>query len=159
MNDQNNPNNHTIYNSTTVPRSTNHHIASFLRHIQTHTPNHSGQLFGFLALFISGGFLLILTGVTVTSFVLGFVVLLPIIIISSPLWFPLLLIVTGFLSFAGFLFGTVGVVTWMFRYFKGMRPLGSDQVDYARSRVYYMVARVKDYVSGYLNNYKMNYVA
>lgn len=157
MANRTNPSSHTqqrpIYGSTTVPRSntTNHPIASLLRQLQSHAPNYSGQLFGFLALLISGGILLLLTGITVTVSVLSFIAFLPLIIISSPIWIPLFLLVTGFLSLAGFLFGTASVVSWTYRYFKGMHPVGSDQVDYARSRIYDTAAHVKDYAGGYIH--------
>ncbi|XP_020866597.1 oleosin 14.9 kDa [Arabidopsis lyrata subsp. lyrata] len=160
MADRTNPSSHTqhrpIYNSTTVPRSnnttTNHPLSSLLRQLlQSQSPNHSGQLFGFLAFFISGGILLLLTGITVTASVLGFIAFLPLIIITSPIWIPLFLVVTGFLSVAGSLFATGAVVLWLYRYFKGMHPLGSDQVDYARSRIHDTAAHVKDYAGGYFH--------
>ncbi|WZY97085.1 hypothetical protein YC2023_069414 [Brassica napus] len=142
-----------VYGSTTVPRSTNvnNPVASFLRQLQSKAPNHSGQLFGLLAFFISGGILLLLTGITVTAFVLGFIAFLPIIIISSPIWIPLFLLVTGFLSLAGMVFGTAALISWTYRYFKGMHPVGSDQVDYARSRIFDTAAHVKDYAGGYIH--------
>ncbi|KAJ4870538.1 Oleosin family protein [Raphanus sativus] len=142
------------YGSTTVPsrgNNMNHPIASFLRQLQSQSPEHSRQRFGLLAFFISGGILLLLTGITATAFVLGFIAFLPIIIISSPIWVPLFLLVTGFLSVAGFLFGTAAVVSWTYRYFKGMHPVGSDQVDYARSRIYDTAAHVKDYAGEYFH--------
>ncbi|WZZ63991.1 hypothetical protein YC2023_075361 [Brassica napus] len=142
-----------VYGSTTVPRSTNinNPVASFLRQLQSKARNHSGQLFGLLAFFISGGILLLLTGITVTAFVLGFIAFLPIIIISSPIWIPLFLLVTGFLSLAGMVFGTAALISWTYRYFKGMHPVGSDQVDYARSRIFDTAAHVKDYAGGYFH--------
>lgn len=142
-----------VYGSTTVPRSTNinNPVASFLRQLQSKAPNHSGQLFGLLAFFISGGILLLLTGITVTAFVLGFIAFLPIIIISSPIWIPLFLLVSGFLSLAGMVFGTAALISWTYRYFKGMHPVGSDQVDYARSRIFDTAAHVKDYAGGYIH--------
>lgn len=154
MADRTNPSHRPIYGSTTVPRSNtfSHPIASLIRQLQSHAPNHySRQRFGFLAFFISGGVLLLLTGITVTASVLGFIAFLPIIIISSPIWIPLFLIATGFLSLAGFLFATGAVVSWTYRYFKGMHPLGSDQVDYARSRIYDTAAHVKDYAGVYFH--------
>ncbi|KAJ4881852.1 Oleosin family protein [Raphanus sativus] len=144
----------TPYGSTTVPsrgNNMNHPIASFLRQLQSQSPEHSRQRLGLLAFFISGGILLLLTGITATAFVLGFIAFLPIIIISSPIWVLLFLLVTGFLSVAGFLFGTAAVVSWTYLYFKGMHPVGSDQVDYARSRIYDTAAHVKDYAGGYFH--------
>ncbi|EOA39371.1 hypothetical protein CARUB_v10012438mg [Capsella rubella] len=161
MADRTNPSSYTqqrpIYNSTTtVPRSntttTSHPLSSLLRQLlQSQSPNYSGQLFGLLAFFISGGILLLLTGVTVTASVLGLIALLPVIIITSPIWIPLFILVTGFLSLAGFLFATGAFVTWLYRYFKGMHPIGSDQVDYARSRIHDTAAHVKDYAGGYFH--------
>ncbi|KAF8083844.1 hypothetical protein N665_0749s0008 [Sinapis alba] len=143
------------YASTTVvpPRrnNINHPIASFLRQLQSQSPHHSRQRFGLLAFFISGGILLLLTGITATAFLLGFIAFLPIIILSSPIWIPLFLLVTGFLSVTGFLFGTATVVSWTYRYFKGMHPVGSEQVDYARRRIYDTAAHVKDYAGGYFH--------
>ncbi|CAN8321027.1 unnamed protein product [Cochlearia groenlandica] len=144
---QERPNN----NTTTSPHNTNHFITSLLHYLKSHTPNYSDQLFGLLAFFISGGILLLLTGITVTVSVLGFIAFLPLIIISSPVWIPLFLVITGFLSFAGFLFGTTGLVSWLYKYFRGMHPVGSDQVDYARSRIYDTAAHVKEYAGGYLH--------
>ncbi|XP_010500440.1 PREDICTED: oleosin 16 kDa-like [Camelina sativa] len=160
MADRTNPSSYTqqrpINNSTTVPRSnttTNHPLSSLLRQLlQSQSPNYSGQLFGLLAFFISGGILLLLTGITVTASVLGIIAFLPVIIITSPIWIPLFLLVTGFLSLAGFLFATGVVVSWLYRYFKGMHPIGSDQVDYARSRIYDTAAHVKDYAGGYFHS-------
>ncbi|KAG2255263.1 hypothetical protein Bca4012_092096 [Brassica carinata] len=142
------------YGSTIAPprgNNINHPIASFLRQLQSQSPEHSRQRFGLLAIFISCGILLLLTGITVTTFVLGFIAFLPIIIISSPIWIPLFLLVTGFLSVAGFLFSTAAVMSWMYRYFKGMHPVGSEQVDYARSRIYDTAAHVKDYAGVYFH--------
>ncbi|XP_010461720.1 PREDICTED: oleosin 16 kDa-like [Camelina sativa] len=160
MADRTNPSSYTqqrpINNSTTVPRSnttTNHPLSSLLRQLlQSQSPNYSGQLFGLLAFFISGGILLLLTGITVTASVLGIIAFLPVIIITSPIWIPLFLLVTGFLSLAGFLFATGAVVSWLYRYFKGMHPIGSDQVDYARSRIHDTAAHVKDYAGGYFHS-------
>ncbi|XP_010548141.1 PREDICTED: oleosin 1-like [Tarenaya hassleriana] len=125
-----------------------HNAAALLRQLRSHGPT-SAQLFGFLAFFISGGILLFLTGVTVTASVLGFIAFLPLIIISSPVWVPVVVLVGGFLTVAGSIVGTAAVVSWTYRYLRGMHPVGSDQVDYARTRIYDTAAHVKDYAREY----------
>ncbi|CAA7053074.1 unnamed protein product [Microthlaspi erraticum] len=136
-----------MYGSTTTA-DRNSLVESFLGLLQSHSPT-STQLFAFLALFISGGILLFLLGVTATAAVLGFIVLLPLIVISSPIWIPIFVLVGGFLTVAGFLVGTVALVLWTYRYFRGMHPVGSDQMDYARSRIYDTASHVKDYAREY----------
>ncbi|CAH2053377.1 unnamed protein product [Thlaspi arvense] len=135
-----------IYSSNTT--DSNSPYASLLRLVRSHSPT-SSQLFAYLALFISSGILLFLLGVTVTAAVLGFIVFLPLIIISSPIWIPVFVVVGGFLTVTGFLVGTVTVVSWTYRYFRGMHPVGSDQMDYARSRIYDTASHVKDYAREY----------
>ncbi|KAK2663574.1 hypothetical protein Ddye_002148 [Dipteronia dyeriana] len=125
---------------------------SFLRKLQTHTPN-SAQVVGFMTLFISGSILLLLTGLTITATVLGLIFFTPLLIVSSPIWVPLgtvlFLTVAGFLSFCGFGVATVAGLSWMYRYFRGLHPPGSDRVDYARSRIYDTASHVKDYAREY----------
>ncbi|ESQ48044.1 hypothetical protein EUTSA_v10021947mg [Eutrema salsugineum] len=136
-----------IYGSNTTG-SNNSSYASLLRLLRSHSPT-SSQLFGFLALFISTGILLFLLGVTATATTIAFIVFLPVIIVSSPIWIPIFVIVVGFLTVTGFLVGTVAVVLWTYRYFRGMHPVGSDQMDYARSRIYDTASHVKDYAREY----------
>ncbi|KAJ0049679.1 hypothetical protein Pint_16401 [Pistacia integerrima] len=125
---------------------------SFLRKLQAHAPN-STQLIGFLALFISGSILLLLIGLTVTATILGLIFFAPLLIISSPIWVPigtiLFLTVAGFLSVCGFGVAVVAGLSWMYRYFRGLHPPGSDRFDYARSRIYDTASHVKDYAREY----------
>ncbi|MBA0638451.1 hypothetical protein Godav_005233 [Gossypium davidsonii] len=107
-------------------------FSTFLQRIQAHSP-HSAQL----PLFITALILLLLTGLTVTVTSLGFIFFMPLIIISSPVWFPIGAVVL--IVFAGF--ASV--------YFKGMHPPGWDRVDYARSRIYDTASHVKDYAMEY----------
>ncbi|XWS50689.1 hypothetical protein CRYUN_Cryun12cG0108000 [Craigia yunnanensis] len=126
--------------------------STFLRKIQAHAPN-STQLLGFLTLFISASILLILTGLSVTSAILGFICFMPLILISSPIWFPLgtvlFVAIAGFLSACGFVVVAVAGLSWIFRYYRGMHPPGSDRIDYARSRIYDTASHVKDYAMEY----------
>ncbi|VVA98108.1 unnamed protein product [Arabis nemorensis] len=135
-----------IYGSTTTDN--NSPIASLLRLLRSHSPT-STQLFGFLALFVSSGILLFLLGATVIATALGLIAFLPLIVISSPIWIPVFVVVGGFLTVVGSLLGTVALVSWTYRYFRGMHPVGSDQMDYARSRIYDTASHVKDYAREY----------
>ncbi|KAL2481998.1 Oleosin family protein [Forsythia ovata] len=129
---------------------------SFLHKLQVHSPN-STQLIGFMTLVISGGILLLLTGLTLTVTVLGLIFFTPLILISSPIWVPagtiIFLIISGFLSFLGFGIGAVAVISWLYRYFRGFHPPGSDRVDYARSRIADTASQVKDYARDQYGEY------
>ncbi|XP_027121374.1 oleosin G-like [Coffea arabica] len=124
----------------------------FLRKMHEHAPN-STQLIGFLTLVISGGILLLLTGLTLTATVLGLIFFAPLIIISSPIWVPagsiLFVIIAGLLSFFGFGVAAMAAFSWLYRYFRGFHPPGSDRVDYARSRIANTASQVKDYAREY----------
>lgn len=69
------------------------------------------------------------------------------------MWVPagtLVFIVTaGFLSVCGFGVALVAALSWMYRYFRGLHPPGSDRVDYARTRIYDTASHVKDYAREY----------
>ncbi|KAL0719223.1 hypothetical protein Bca4012_068547 [Brassica carinata] len=131
-----------IYGTNTTER--NSPYASLLRLLRSRSPT-SSRLFGFLALFISGGLLTFLLGVSLTATAIGFIAFLPLIIISGQIWLPGFVLVGGCLTVAGFLVGAVAVVSWTYRYFRGMHPAGSDQMDYARGRIYDTASHVKDY--------------
>ncbi|OAY50224.1 oleosin [Manihot esculenta] len=139
------------------PAATNN-ASIFLRKLQAHAPN-STQLVGFLTFLISASILLLLTGITVTVSVLGLIFFAPLIILSSPIWFPvgiiLFLSVAGFLSICGVGVAVVGGLAWMYRYYRGMNPPGSERFDYARSRIYDTASHMKDYAKecgGYLQS-------
>lgn len=126
--------------------------SAFLRKLQAYAPN-SSQLVGFLTLLISGSILLLLSGITVTVAVLGLIFLTPLIIVSSPIWLPvgivLFLTVAGFLSICGVGVAVVGGLSWLYRYYRGMNPPGSDRFDYARSRIFDTASHMKDYAREY----------
>ncbi|KAJ9187317.1 hypothetical protein P3X46_002786 [Hevea brasiliensis] len=136
---------------TSRPSATTN-TSTFLRKLQAHAPN-STQLFSFLTLLISGSILLLLTGITVTVTVLVLIFFAPLIIVSSPIWVPvgilLFLSVAGFLSVCGVVVAFVGGLSWMYRYYRGMNPPGSDRLDYARSRIYDTANHMKDYAKEY----------
>ncbi|KAI4344044.1 hypothetical protein L6164_011319 [Bauhinia variegata] len=126
--------------------------STFLRKLQEHAPN-STQLVGLLTFLITGAILLVLTGITVAGTILGLVFIMPLIIVSSPLWVPvgtvLFIAAAGFLIVCGFGVVAVAASSWMYRYFRGLHPPGSDRIDYARSRIYDTASHVKDYAREY----------
>uniref|UniRef100_A0A5B7BFF1 Putative oleosin n=1 Tax=Davidia involucrata TaxID=16924 RepID=A0A5B7BFF1_DAVIN len=146
------------FQRATRPTSISNSGSAFLHKLHEHAPN-SAQLIGFLTLVISGGILLLLTGLTITATVLGLIFFTPLIVISSPIWVPagtvLFFAVAGFLSMCGFGVAVVAALSWMYRYFRGFHPPGSDRVDYARSRIADTASHVKDYAreyGGYLHS-------
>ena len=126
--------------------------AAFLRKLQDRGPN-STQLACILTLLLTASVLLLLTGLTVAGAVLGLIFFLPLIIVSSPVWVPagtfLFIVTAAFLSVCGFGVALVAVLSWMYHYFRGLHPPGSDRVDYARSRIYDTASHVKDYAREY----------
>lgn len=137
------------YPSTNRPTSA---TSSMLQKLREHAPN-STQIAGLATLVISGGILLLLAGLTLTAAVLGLIFFAPLILISSPIWFPIGVLifvgVAGFLSFFGFGVAVVAAVSWLYRYFKGFHPPGSNRFDYARTRIADTAGQMKDYARDY----------
>ncbi|KAF9595310.1 hypothetical protein IFM89_038462 [Coptis chinensis] len=134
---------------TTRPGGTTN---TFMKKLHEHIPN-STQLIGLLTLVVSGGILLVLTGLTITTTILGVIFFAPLIVISSPIWLPIgtviFIAIAGFLSMCGFGVGTLATLTWLYKYFKGTHPIGADRVDYARSRIADTASHMKDYAKEY----------
>ncbi|KAG6506188.1 oleosin-like [Zingiber officinale] len=124
-----------------------------LRLIRQHAPPNSTRLLGLLTLVVSGGILLALAGITFTGFALAVVFLGPILLLTSPVWVPAAALVFGatavVLSACGFGVAAVAGATWVYRYAIGRHPVGSDRVDYARSRIADTASHVKDYAREY----------
>ncbi|OWM90324.1 oleosin 1-like [Punica granatum] len=116
-------------------------------------PQTSTRLLGLLALAISGGALLLLTGLTAAATLMGLIFFAPLILLSSPIWVPiaavLLVAVFGLLSLCGFGIAGLAALSWLYRYFRGSHPPGSDQADYARRRIYDTARNMKDYAQDY----------
>ncbi|KAH6798757.1 Oleosin family protein [Perilla frutescens var. frutescens] len=136
------------YPATSRPTAT----SSILQKLSDHVPN-SAQLVGLATLVISGGILLLLSGLTLTATVLGLIFFTPLILISSPIWVPagflIFVVVSGLLSFLGCGVAAVPAVSWIYRYFRGLHPPGSDRFDYARTRLADTAGHVKDYAREY----------
>lgn len=126
--------------------------------IQDHAPN-SSQVVGFLSLIVSAAILLVLTGLTVSGATLGLIVFGPLLLVTSPVWVPagavVFVLLAGAASVVGAAIAAVAVATWLFRYFTGRHPVGSDRIDFARSRIADTAIHVKDYArecGGYLQS-------
>ncbi|XP_023884970.2 oleosin G [Quercus suber] len=124
----------TFSNSTT---------SAFLRKIKEHAPT----------LLISGSILLLLTGLIVTATVLCIIFFSPLILFTSPIWFPigafLFVVTAGFMSLCGFGGAVVAGLSWIYRYFRGMHPPGPDQFGNGRSWIYDTASHVKDHATQY----------
>ncbi|KAA8542303.1 hypothetical protein F0562_023561 [Nyssa sinensis] len=146
------------YQRATRPINNSSSGSSFLRKLHEHVPN-STQLIGLFTLVISGAILLLLTGITITATVLALIFFTPLVVISSPIWVPagiiLFFALACFLSMCGSGVAVVAALSWMYRYFRGFHPPGSDRFDYARSRIADTASHVKDYAreyGGYLHS-------
>ncbi|XP_039116526.1 oleosin-like [Dioscorea cayenensis subsp. rotundata] len=120
--------------------------------VQHRAPNPT-QLVGFLTLIVSGGILLMLSGLTITGLVMGLIAFAPVILVTGPLWFPaavvLFIAAAVVLSTCGVGVAVLAAVTWLYRYFTGKHPWGTDRLDYARSRIADTATHVKDYAREY----------
>ncbi|XP_076919540.1 oleosin G-like [Bidens hawaiensis] len=118
-----------------------------------HQSLNSTQIMGIITLLISGTILLLLTGITLTVAVVGLIFFAPIIILTSPVWVPIgilvFVVIVGFLMFCGSGVAAVAAAAWLYKYFRGLHPVGSDRVDYARSRIADTASHVKDYAREY----------
>ncbi|GAU49895.1 hypothetical protein TSUD_281800 [Trifolium subterraneum] len=86
--------------------------------------SNSTQLFGLLTLLIISTISLILTGLTLVIIIMGLIFFSPLIILLSPIWVPVFTILfvftVMFLSTCGFGIVVVAMLSWMFRYFRGL---------------------------------------
>ncbi|KAL7133337.1 hypothetical protein ABFS83_12G134100 [Erythranthe nasuta] len=125
---------------------------SIIQKLREHAPN-STQLAGLATLVVSGGILLLLAGLTLTATVLSLIFFAPLILISSPIWFPIgvliFIVVSGFLSFLGFGVAAVAAASWLYRYFRGLHPVGSNRFEFARTRIADTAGQMKDYAREY----------
>ncbi|XP_039040486.1 oleosin-like [Hibiscus syriacus] len=111
---------------------------TFLQKVKALAPD-SGQLLGFIILFILASVLIILTGLAATAVILGFIFFMPLILVSSPVWFPigavLFVSIVGFLSSCSFGAVAVAVLLWPYRYANGTQPVESGTLDQRGKRI------------------------
>ncbi|XP_020576323.1 oleosin 1-like isoform X2 [Phalaenopsis equestris] len=83
-----------------------------------------------------GGLMLLFSGLTLTGTVIALAVATPLLVIISPVLVPatiaVALIVGGFLASGVFGVAAILVLSWMYRYVTGKRPVGADEIDKAR---------------------------
>ncbi|XP_004488373.1 oleosin-like [Cicer arietinum] len=124
------------------PKPTTITIATSASSLLRNHVSNSTQLFGLLTLLITWAISLVLTGLTVIITIMGLIFFAPVIILLSPIWVPsfaiLFVFTVGFLSTCGFGIVVVAILTWMFRYFRGLHPsaghgLPSKLIDTAAS--------------------------
>jgi len=86
--------------------------------------SNSTQLFGLLTLLIISTISLLLTCLTFVVTIMGFILFAPLIILLSPILVPVFAILfvftVGFLFTCGFGIVVLAMMSWIFRYFKGL---------------------------------------
>ncbi|KAF5732275.1 oleosin 1-like [Tripterygium wilfordii] len=96
----------------------------------------------------AGGSLLVLSGLTLTGTVIALTVATPVLVIFSPVLVPAVitvsLILAGFLASGGFGVAAITVLSWIFRYVTGRRPLGAEQLEQARMKLTGKSREMKD---------------
>ncbi|KAL3748732.1 hypothetical protein ACJRO7_009900 [Eucalyptus globulus] len=106
----------------------------------------SPHLFGFLALVVSDAVLLLLIGLTITAAVMGLIILAPLLIVSSPIWVPVAVVlfaaVAAALSACGFGVIALAGLSWLYKYFRG-----SDLSGLGRGSNAARTGHAKDYAS------------
>ncbi|PKU81927.1 oleosin 16 kDa-like [Dendrobium catenatum] len=86
-----------------------------------------------------GGSMLLLSGLTLTGTVIVLTVATPLLVIFSPVLVPatiaVVLIVGGFLISGVFGVAALLLLSWMYRYVTGKRPVGADEIDKAQATI------------------------
>ncbi|XP_027368210.1 oleosin 1-like [Abrus precatorius] len=129
----------TVTETQVSRRATTTTSSSLLQRLREHVSN-SSQFFGVFTLIVTSAILLFLTGLTVIGAIMGLILFSPLIIVTSPIWVPfftlLFLVTVTFFSMCGFGVVVVAGLTWMYRYFRGLHPPGSERLEHARNRIY-----------------------
>ncbi|KAI3857960.1 hypothetical protein MKX03_006174 [Papaver bracteatum] len=111
---------------------------------------------GFTKLLMSGAVLLCLTGITLSSAVLGIILVSILIMMSSPIWVPiatiLLISMIGFLWICGLGAALIFGLPWMYKYLRATYPLGSDWVDDVRNQIMGTAGQMRDYAREYFRS-------
>lgn len=100
----------------------------------------------------AGGSLLVLSGLTLAATVVALTIATPLLVIFSPVLVPAavtaFLVASGFLASGGFGVAAFSVLSWIYRYVTGKRPVGAEQLD-AREKVAGKARDVKDKAQQY----------
>ncbi|XP_024400408.1 oleosin G [Physcomitrium patens] len=111
---------------------------------QQNAPLNRRQVLGLVTILVAVGTVITIAGLTLTGTTIGFFLSLPVLIFFSPILVPLAIFaffaISSLLGFGGF----VSFAVWVYKYYKGGHPVGSDQVDAARYRIAEGAKEVKD---------------
>jgi hypothetical protein len=109
-----------------------HHHGSSRTHRRKDPPPNSRQILGLMFLLSAVGFVLLLAGVTLTGTTITVLLATPVVIFFSPVWIPLATVaffaVSALLGAGAFGVAAVSAVSWVYNYFRGRHPYGSDRV-------------------------------
>jgi len=116
---------------------------------QQNAPLNRRQVLGLVTILVAVGTVLTLAGLAFAGTSITFVLASPVLLFFSPILVPLAVIaffsIGSLLGFGGF----VSFVVWAYKYYKGGHPVGSDQVDAARYRLYEGANQVKSKAQQY----------
>lgn len=95
---------------------------------QQNAPLNRRQVLGLVTILVAVGTVITIAGLTLTGTTIGFFLSLPVLIFFSPILVPLAIFaffaISSLLGFGGF----VSFAVWVYKYYKGGHPVGSDQV-------------------------------
>lgn len=111
-----------------------HHHGSSRTHRRKDPPPNSRQILGLMFLLSAVGFVLLLAGVTFTGTTITVLLATPVVIFFSPVWIPFATVaffaVSALLGAGAFGVAAVSAVSWVYNYFRGRHPYGSDPVQH-----------------------------
>ncbi|KAK9120923.1 hypothetical protein Syun_018540 [Stephania yunnanensis] len=97
----------------------------------------------------AGGSCLVLSGLTLVGTVIALALATPLLVICSPVLVPaaitVFLLISGFLASGGFGVAAISLLSWMYKYVTGKRPVGADKLDQARMQLASKARDVKEY--------------
>lgn len=100
---------------------------------QQNAPNQR-QVLGLVALVVAAGLVLLLGGLALTGTTITVLLATPVLLFFSPILVPLAILaafaVSGLLGFGVFGVSVFSAISWIYNYYKGRHPVGSDQVSY-----------------------------
>ena len=106
------------------------HAQTLIQKVKTHSPH---TPLGWVALLAVGGILAFGSAIAL-------IVLTPVFLFFSPILVPLAVILflctAGLVMAGGSALVAGSAITWVYKYFKGRHPPGSDQIEHAMSRLH-----------------------
>jgi hypothetical protein len=119
---------------------------------QQNAPNQR-QVLGLVALVVAAGLVLLLGGLALTGTTITVLLATPVLLFFSPILVPLAILaafaVSGLLGFGIFGVSVFSAISWIYNYYKGRHPVGSDQVDAARYRINETAHQIKEKAAHY----------